>query len=306
MSPKYTWLLAILAGLCITSLFLFSGNNPDDLWRQILSGIGALLITAWTLLNRRLSQGKSTRYIISSFILCFMALIVAITTNLVAYKYDTRLDFTEDHRHSLSPQSAAVLQELNRDIEIITFFETGTPEEVTLKMLLEAFEEQSAHLIISHHDPNKEPMLAKQYGIKNISEIVLKSGTKTQHIDTYFTEENLLQHIISLSKDIVHEICFTTGHQELQIDSYIEFDSMVIVRDKLEMQNYKAKSINLLQTGSIPSSCSVLVIAGPKLDFSTFEQGLIARHVIQGRDLYVLLNVGYTPLLAKSLIDETK
>ena len=298
MSPIVKWLLAILAASCLLSLFLFSGNSPSELWRQILSGVGALLIATWTLFNQHHFKEKRGRYVASSILLCLMALAVTITTNLVAHKYDARIDFTEDSRHSLSAQSTAILKELDSPIEIITFFEAGTPEESAFKMLLEAFQEQSMLLHVEHHDPNKEPMLAKQYGVRHLSEVVLKAGEKTQRIDTYFNEENLLQRIMSLSTGSVHEICFTSGHRELQIDSYVEQGSMRIVRDKLETQNYVAKSVNLLQLGEVPASCDVLVIAGPELDFSTFEQELITRHIVQGRDVYALFNIGQANQLA--------
>ena len=76
---------------------------------------------------------------------------------------------------------------------------------------------------------------------------------------------------------------------------------MQLVREKLETQNYRARNINILQQGTIPSSCAVLVVAGPRLDLSSFEQEQIASYVVQGGNLYALIDIGSAPNFVSSL-----
>lgn len=301
MRPQYIWSLGIIGLGCFLSLFLFSIDTPYDLWRQLLAGLGALIIAAWFFLFRRYTEPKRLHYILGNVLLSFMALGVVVTTNMLAHRWDTRVDFTEDQQHSLSEQSISILQDLDDDLKITSFFETGSPAESQFKMLIEAFQPHSKHVHVSHHDPNKEPLLAQQNDITQLSEIVVQYKEQTQHIDSYFTEEILISTIISLTKGVVHEICFTTGHQELLIDEFVKAGSMRFARDKLENQNYQAKTLNIAQKGSIPSSCAVLVIAGPVLDFSPFEQEHLAAYIAQGGSVYVLLNIGDTPNLVQSL-----
>jgi ABC-type uncharacterized transport system involved in gliding motility auxiliary subunit len=167
-------------------------------------------------------------------------------------------------------------------------------------MLFDAFHAETEQLSLSLHDPNKEPMLARQNNITQLSEVILEQGDARRRIDEFFTEEHLIQKILSLSKGTTHQICFSTGHQELILEQYEELSSMRTILDKLEAQNYTAKIINMMQTQNIPESCTTFVIAGPQLDFAPFEIELLAKHIATGKNIYALIDVGTAPQLSNS------
>ena len=65
-----------------------------------------------------------------------------------------------------------------------------------------------------------------------------------------------------------HAICFTQGHQELDIEDTYNLVGMGLINDKLQGPNYSISSVNLMKEGRVPEYCEVLVIAGLRSDFS--------------------------------------
>ena len=294
-----TILLTIIGMGCASSFFLFDEyiNNTATV---IISGCGSIIIICWLLLSH-LTMSASKKHLLGTWLLISFLVLIIFGGNLLAVRNNIRIDLTQEQRHTLSKQSKSILQAIQSHIEIIAFVPLSSPEEKQLRILAESFQLETDYITISIHDPNKEPILAKQYDVQSQMELIVKKGSEERRIEEAFTEPYVLQEILSLSKGTVHDICFTTGHQELILEHYEPQTSMRTVLDKLEMQNYRAKVINLLKEQNIPDLCSTLVIAGPQLDFAAFEIELITAHLIQGKHLYALIDIGTAPLLSHSL-----
>jgi len=291
----------ILISLCLGCSFTFftEGQDIKDNLRQILAGFGILSMFAWFVLART-SINPAKKNLLSSLLIAMMAFLLLISTNMVGAQFNQRFDVTTSQHHSLSAQSKAILKDIQEPIAIHAFFLASSGEEKNFRMLIDAFSEQTSQLTIAFHDPHKDPILARQYGVTQLAEVILKKGDQTQRLDSIFSEEVLIQSILSLSQGRHHEVCFSVGHQELLIDQYEPLSSMQNLLNKLESQNYTGKNINIMAMQAIPKSCSVLVIAGPKLDFAPFEIELLAEYIAKGKHLYALIDVGTAPLLSAS------
>ena len=291
--------LILLGLICTISFFLYDGTEEYAWFRQILAGSGTLIIILWLILSR-IHMLPAQKNLVQSMLQLFMGLLLLGSSNLLFVQFDTRIDLTESQHHTLSAQSKAIISSLQEPINILAFVGSASPEEIQIQSIIDAFQAETKQMHVSYIDPNQDPMLAKQYEVSNLAEIVIEQGNQKRKIDSFFTEERIVQEILSISKGTTHQICFTTGHQELILEQYEKGASMRLILDKLEAQNYQAKIINLLQQQEIPSTCTTLVIAGPQFDFAPFEVELIAAHVAQGKHLYALLDVGSTPTLASS------
>lgn len=283
-----------------TASSLFLDETINDTTSVILSGCGSIIIICWLVLSH-LRIAPSKKQLIRTWLLISFFALLTIAGNSLAIRSNIRIDLTQEKRHTLSEQSKSILHSIQEPIDIITFSPLSSQEEKQIRILSESLQIETEHISISFHDPNKEPMLAKKYNIQSPTELIVQKGNDQRRINESFSESRIMQEILSLSKGTTHEICFTTGHQELILDHYEPQTSMRTVLDKLEMQNYSAHIINILQEQVIPNTCSTLVIAGPQLDFAPFEIELITQHVEQGKHLYVLLDIGTAPLLSTGL-----
>ncbi|MAA79904.1 MAG: hypothetical protein CL916_11660 [Deltaproteobacteria bacterium] len=294
-------IIVTLIGIGSASSFFLLGNNPQDASTIFVSGCGTIIIIGW-ILSSTLHISLHQKSLLRTILLLFMSFLLIIMANLIAIEHNHRIDLTQEKRHSLSEQSKSILHSIQEPIEIFSFFPLSSLQEKQIQILAEAVMLETDKISFSFHDPNKEPMMAKQYNITNQQEIIVQKGEEQRRIEDYFSEAHIIQEILSLSKGIKHEICFSTGHQELIIEQYKPLSSMRTILDKLEMQNYTTHVINILEERSIPSSCSTLVIAGPQRDFAPFEIDLIDNHVRKGKNLYVLIDIGVAPILSTELI----
>ena len=293
-------IILTLIGIGTASSFFFLEHTSAHTETLILSGCGTMIIIGW-LLSSTLQASAYQKHLFRTILLLLMSIVLVMMVNLISIKHNVRIDLTQEKRHSLSEQSKNILHNIQEPIEVISFLPLASSQEKQLQILAEAIKQETNKISFSFHDPNKEPMLAKQYNVETLQEIVLRQGTESRKLEEVFSEAHIIQAVLSLSKGIIHEICFTTGHQELIIEHYEPLSSMRTILDKLEMENYTTKMVNILKERNIPSSCSTLVIAGPQLDFATFEIELIKDHVRQGKHLYVLIDIGVAPTLSAKL-----
>ena len=293
-------IILTLIGIGTASSFFFLENISQHTTTIVLSGCGTIIIIGW-LLSSTLQISIHQRHFFRTILLLLMSCILLTMANLIAIKHNERIDLTQEKRHSLSEQSKSILHSIQEPIEIISFLGLSSSQEKQVRILSEAILQETDKITFSFHDPNKEPMLARQYHVQTQQEILIKKGEDYRRLENSFSEVHIIQEVLSLSKGITHEICFTTGHQELIAEHYEPLSSMRTILDKLEMQNYTTKVINLLREKTVPESCSTLIIAGPQLDFAPFEIDLIEEHVRKGKHLYVLIDIGVAPYFSVEL-----
>ena len=98
----------------------FQALNKDFL-QQILAGFGTLLISAWVFLSR-LEMPPIRKNILMRILLIAMGGLLYTTSNMLAARFDQRIDLTQQQQHTLSEQSKNILHDLREPIEIIAFF----------------------------------------------------------------------------------------------------------------------------------------------------------------------------------------
>ncbi|MEC7985868.1 MAG: Gldg family protein [Myxococcota bacterium] len=304
-SPKrsWTWLLPILGGMCLLSFVAYNttADTVETPWIA-LAGVGIALFVGWVFLEKESLKTQNAKNTAGGVTLVIMALAILITVNILGHRFDKRFDLTKAQSYSLSDQSKSILDGLDKDLKVLSFFPAGTAEEHDFLLLMDSVKAQNRNITFESYDPNRDPTLARQYNITSqFGEVILEYGSEKQTLSDGFGEENFINTLVQLKSGKKHEICFSTGHQELDIDVYTSGRSMSIVTQKLQGQNYFSRTVNPLLMGTIPNSCEVFVIAGPSLDWTPPETEMIAKHVAQGGHLVVLLDVNAAPTLAKHL-----
>jgi ABC-type uncharacterized transport system involved in gliding motility auxiliary subunit len=228
-----------------------------------------------------------------------VAVAIVVLANWFVDRHNRRWDLTPNQSYSLSPQTTKVLKELKNDLTIYVFDrESGFRER---RDLLDNYSALTPRVTVRYVDPDRQPSLAGQFGIRNYGTVVVAGGDK--HFEAQSsTEEGLTNAIVRLLKG-QKTVYFIQGHGERDVDSS-DRAGYGRVKKQLESENRQVKTLVLLQKMEVPADCSLLVIAGPRNDFLAQEVETIKKYLTGGGRALFLLDPGVELTnLAKLLAD---
>ena len=251
-----------------------------------LAGIGAYLTRHWKDARQALVSRRA-RFGANSVVLTLALLGIFAFGQAILGNHNQTWDFTANHANTLSDETQKVVQGLREPVKLYCFFaQQGKADYETL--LQRARDLNPGKLSFEFVDPNKHPLLAQQYSVKNFGTTVAVCGDKNDLI-TGSTEEDLVNAIVKVSSGGSKTVYFTQGHNELNLGSQ-DPDGGSGIQKALENSNYAVKSVNLVQTMAVPPDCSVLVVAGPQVDFPTQELDLVEQYLARGGKLLALVD----------------
>src|SRR5689334_21404678 len=262
-------------------------------------------------------QTKFTAYA-TLYILVIIAVLGAL--NFLANRYTKSYDSTANKQFSLSDQTIKVVKGLKSDVQI-NYFDDATrfPQ---ARDLLDRYSALSPKLKVEFIDPVKKPQQAKSAGYRRDANILIDSGLRKEEAKT-LSEEEITGALIRSLKTGERNVCFVSGSNEHKIDDS-DRQGYSAVKEAIERNNYKTKTVSLLQSGAqavpataaitpgspppaagkmeVPKDCTLLVVAGPQHDYMQPETDAIKTYVENGGHALIMLD---PPLkLARSETDE--
>ncbi len=224
----------------------------------------------------------------ANFVL-YTAIIIAIivVANWFAKNHDRRWDLTPNKEFSLSPQSVKLLKGLKRNVTIYAFDQKNMFR--ARRDLLGEYQAASPYVKVDYVDPDRQPGLAREFNIRTYGTIVVQSGKR--HFQAASASEagvtNALIRVLKGEKDV----CFIQGHGERSLNGTSQ-DGYDQMHKALGDESYQAKTLVLMQKNEIPSTCSMIVIAGPKHDYLAPEIATIKKYVEDGGRAFIMLDPG--------------
>jgi ABC-type uncharacterized transport system involved in gliding motility auxiliary subunit len=223
--------------------------------------------------------------LLSLLTLVFVAILVGIS--LLVHRFPGRLDLTEGKGYSISSQSQKIVKTIKQDVWVRAFFQTGNPGQKKAQGLFETYALNNPRIHFQFIDPDRQPSLARQYGIRNYGEVILESGGKTQSV-TSADEEGITNGLLRLMQTKAKKVVFLTGHGE---KSLLDTQKTGFSQAKglLEKENYQVEEMNLLGGTGLPAEARCLVIAGPKKSFFPEEIEDLKKYLKAGGRVILLL-----------------
>jgi ABC-type uncharacterized transport system involved in gliding motility auxiliary subunit len=228
-------------------------------------------------------QTKYAGYAVSYILIVIAAVVVA---NVLADRYNKSYDATANKRFSLSDQTAKIVKGLKQDATI-TYYNQSTRFRDG-KDLLEQYANLSPRLHVKYVDPDKEPELAREAGIRNFGTAVVQVGAKKEEAKS-MTEEGITGAFIRDLKSNTRTVCFASGSGEHQIDDSNR-GGLSHFKELLAKDNYESKSVDLLTKAEVPSECTTLVVAGPTKNYEQPEVDAIKKYVEDGGRAFFMLD----------------
>ncbi|MEO7652403.1 MAG: GldG family protein [Bryobacteraceae bacterium] len=228
---------------------------------------------------------RQTKYTL--YVTVYLIVVIAIlgAVNWLAQRHNKSIDSTSSKKFSLSDQTVKVVKGLTRDVTVNYYDKTSSF--TTSRDLLDRYANLSTKLHVAYIDPDKKPQVAKAAGIRAYGSIVVDSGAKKEEAKS-LTEEELTGALIRSLKSGDRNVCFVTGSGEkgLEDSGRSGYSS---VKEALEKSNYKTRTISLLQKPEVEKDCTVLVVAGPRFEYTEAAVNAIKLYVeAGGRALFLI------------------
>ncbi|HXN48075.1 MAG TPA: GldG family protein, partial [Bryobacteraceae bacterium] len=237
-------------------------------------------------------KARQTKY--TGYVTLYTLVVLAVlgAANYLADQHNASYDSTKNKLYSLSDQTLKVVKGLKEDVSI-TYFDRSTGFGHA-RDLFDRYANLSRRLKVVYVDLEQNPQLARTMGVRNLGTIFVQAGAKREEAKS-LTEEEVTGALIRSLKTGDRNACFVAGSGERSIDDP-DRNGLSSLKEALDKNNYKARAISLIEKPEVPKDCTVLIVAGPRLDYTDSEVGAIRKYVEGGgRALFMLdppLNVG--------------
>ncbi len=246
------------------------------------------------------SSRRSTKFGLNSIFMVVIFISILSILNFILARHEVRFDFSDAGTFSLSPQTENVLKQLKHEVKFTGFFTEDSKLRNQTKDLLENYKRENKKVSYLLVDPDKKPVITKQYGITEYDKIVVESEGRTS-IARDITEEALTSALIRSSRETKKTFYFVEGHGERSINDTAK-NGYALIKDALEKQGFTLKNLLLLNAEKIPEDADVVIIGGPTRPFTPGEFKIIKNYLETNGRLFLaidpMLETGFEDFLA--------
>lgn len=238
-------------------------------YRGFLVLAGALLVVASLLARvedyRAFLGRRATRYGLNAAIMILLVLGVTGLVQALSFQHSWRWDLTETKRFSLSPQTIQILRNLKTEVNAVGFFRSDQPGKRVAEDLFKQYARYAnGRLTWKSVDPDREPGLARRYGVESYGTIVLETKSKSEKV-LDAEEEKLTNALVKVTREGKRVVYVVQGHGEHELAN-TERAGFSEAKAAMERTNYEVKPLVLARDGKIPDDASVVIVPGPRND----------------------------------------
>ncbi len=226
----------------------------------------------------------------SLFVLLLIAAVVLLS--LLARDHPTQWDLSHNGRNSLTQASLDVLKQLHGPLTITAF---ATPRDARLgdvRKLIQDFmmpyQRAKPDIQLEFVDPVEQPKLAGAAGVQVNGEMVVKFGTKSEHL-TALNEQTFTNLLMRLARTQQRLVMQLEGHGERKLDGKANYDLGEFGK-QLAAKGFQTASMNLALVQEVPDNASVLVITQPQVDWLPGETAKLITYLDRGGNLLWLVD----------------
>jgi ABC-type uncharacterized transport system involved in gliding motility auxiliary subunit len=270
MKPDLVWLYTVLEALAVVHLIVFFVTHFEVL--------------------KAVSQQRSTQLGFNASLMVVIFVTILSIVNFIIAQHEVRIDLSLEGAYTLSPQTISVLKEVKQDIKVSGFFGQNSKKVDSAKDLFENYKHETSKFKYELIDPDRKPAIAKQYGVTEYDTVVLESnGQSATLTNANITEQELTSALIRLSRKSKKQIYFIEGHGEHAIDDQ-DRGGYSVIKTALEKQGFDVKKLVLLSEKAVPGDAAVVIMGGPKTEYTGEEKASLRTYLDDGGQLIALLD----------------
>ncbi len=235
--------------------------------------------------RRKLIYGTGT------FISVVSTLGIIIVLNYLLFRTDVRFDVTEGKFHTVSAQTVRVLNSVEGEIEIIGFFKDTGVDRTGFQDLAKEYSHRNDNIKVKLINPDKEPGIAKKYGVKEYGSVVIGRGDKVVKLRLTDpitggilnnSEEEITNAILKLTRESEKTLYFLTGHGQRDMGNSVDAEGLGLLRRTIIDEGYNVKEFLILRGEELPRENAILFVAAPIKAFSLKEILYIKNYLNRG------------------------
>lgn len=243
---------------------------------------------------------RSTKFGANAALYSLLFIGILVMANFLSARHFKRFDTTEAGVYSLSPLSVKYVKELNEDLELQAFVETG--RDPAIEELFKSYAGESSHVKYQLIDPDKSPDLAQKYNITNYGTLRVAYGDQSTLV-TKGDEESVTNAILKVTHSTKKTLCLIEGHGEPDANDGDKPKGYGQLRTSLESENYTVKSVLLASQEKVPEECSLLVVSAPEKPYLEPEITMLKEYLRGGGRAVFLLAARRSPELGSVLAE---
>lgn len=276
-----------------------------QVWVALLAvGLGCLALGASLKFSeiREAFGHRTARYWFNAVVTVGFALGIVVLVSVLGARHSSRWDLTANRRHSLSPQTVKLLRSLTVDVVATGFFRTDQPGKRLAEDLFRQYESYAGGRFKGKIvDPDREPGLARRYGVETYGTIVLETPSRSEKV-LDAEEEKLTNGLVRVTREGRRVVYVVKGHGEREV-SNTDRPGLSEAKAAMERANYQVKELLLARDPSVPEDAAVVLVAGPRNDLFPQELEALDRYVARGGKILFMLDpfqaAGMTAYLGK-------
>lgn len=291
-------LILLLAGTLLQPISSY-GALPG-----VLSAVGAAALVVSALANLpalgSFFKKRQARRGANAVVMTLAFAAILIIVQAISIRNTHRYDVTRNKRFTLSDPTRILLSKLDGEIVFTAFVRQQTSQWRGAKALLEMYVYHGNNVRYELIDPDNKPHVAERYRAKP-GEVIVEYANEVRKADK-LSEEKLTNALLFASRTIQKTVYFVSGHDERRIDMD-DGSGLTSVRKGLENTGFLARELSLVEVDSIPSDCSVLVLAGPKKEYLQSEVETIVDYLERGGNALFLLDPRWPVSRLQTILD---
>ncbi|MBV9266153.1 MAG: GldG family protein [Acidobacteriaceae bacterium] len=228
---------------------------------------------------------RQARYGATASLYTIVILAILVAVNWLGNRYNKSWDTTSNKQFTLSQETKKVIQGLKQDATISYIDRPSGFQQA--KATLDRYANLSPKVHVQYVDLIRNPTVASAFGVRFPGTAFVTIGQRREEAKAV-TEEGITGAFVKDLKG-VKKICFVSGSGEHQLDNS-QGAGLSQFKTLLERDNYQAQSVTLLDKTAVPGDCNVLVVAGPKYDYTPNEVTAIKTYIENGGRLLIALD----------------
>jgi ABC-type uncharacterized transport system involved in gliding motility auxiliary subunit len=281
-----------LVALAVAVIQPFALPRQGRLWWPFVSvGVGLVVISAlpWLANARRSVGARTLTYGLNAAVSIVLVLGVIGFVEALSARHSARVDLTENRRHSLSPQTVQVLRGLKTEVNGVGFFRSDQPGKRVAEDLFKQYAAQAGKKFTwKIVDPDRDPALARRYGIESYGTIVLETKTRSEKV-LDAEEEKLTNGLVKVTREGKRTIYVMQGHGEHELGN-TDRPGFSEAKGALERSNYEVKPLMLAREGKVPDDAAVVVVPGPRTDLFPPEVDALDAYLGKGGKVLLMVD----------------
>ncbi len=213
----------------------------------------------------------------------------------LAERHNVRFDLTPERRYTLSPHAKRILDRLPHEVELIAFVRSGDARASATSDLLERLAHASPRVRVRMVDVNRNPALARRYGVDAFGAIVVASGDE-HRVVSQAREHLIVGAMLALTRDVPKVLGFVAGHDETAPLDHDRETGLSTLATGLREDGFTLRRVTL--DAPVPAEVSALVVVGGRGAWSPDELARLDAYMARGGRLLVLLEPRQAPDLA--------